>query len=121
MKKYIVLKEFADKDNFAKRYPLGSSLPSGFSEERLENIVNAGLAKVVDEKPTEKLTEPNKLVTDIDLTEKVVDLLPSIKVFTDAEKLKQYLETEKAAEKPRETIIKAIEAQLANLANLKNE
>jgi hypothetical protein len=52
---------------------------------------------------------------DIDLTAKVADLLPLIKVFSDVEKLKQYIEKEKAADKPRETVIKAIQDRLEAL------
>jgi len=65
-----------------------------------------GLAKVKDDAPP---------VTDIDLTGKAADIAVQVKVFTDVEKLQKYLETENATEKPRETVVKAIEARLANI------
>ena len=46
MKKYIVVQEFADKNDFSKRYQPGDELPDTFDEARLANIVNLGLAKV---------------------------------------------------------------------------
>jgi hypothetical protein len=48
----------------------------------------------------------------------VADLLPLIKVFEDVEKLKQYLETEKAAAKPREMVVKAIEGRIIDLSKI---
>jgi hypothetical protein len=116
MKRYIVIKEFADKNYFSKHYSPGDELPESFGEERLANIVKSGLAKIVDtEAGNGNNGSGNSPVTDIDLSEKVADILPKIKVFTDVEKLNEYLETEKAAEKPRETVIKAIQERLANI------
>jgi hypothetical protein len=43
MGKVVVLTEFADKDNFAKRYKVGEEL-TGFSEERIANLVARGIA-----------------------------------------------------------------------------
>ncbi|MCL1932763.1 MAG: hypothetical protein FWF53_02975 [Candidatus Azobacteroides sp.] len=48
-RKYIVLKEFADKNDFRKRYKPGEELPDTFDEERLANIVKSGLAKVEED------------------------------------------------------------------------
>ena len=105
MKKYIVIKEFADKDDFRKQYKVGDELPGTFDEARIANIVNLGLAKVEDDEP----------VTDIDLTGKSADVIAQVKVFEDVEKLKKYLETEQSAEKPRKTVVEAIEARIANI------
>jgi hypothetical protein len=105
MSKYIVIKEFADKDCFSKHYVPGDELPGTFSEERLANIVRLRLAKVEEDEP----------LSDIDLSEKVAELLPKIKGLKDVEKLKEYLEMEKAASEPRKMIVKTIEDCLAAL------
>jgi hypothetical protein len=106
MRKYIVLIEFADKNNIAKHYKPGDELPGELGEDRLANIVRLGLAKVESAKAES---------TDIDLTAKVTDIIAQVKELTDVEKLNQYLEAEKSADKPRQMVIKAIEAQLANI------
>jgi len=106
MKKYIVVQEFADKNDFRKRYQPGDELPGTFGELRLANIVKLGLAKVEDDAPP---------VTDIDLTGKAADIVAQVQAFEDVEKLKQCLETESKSDKPRATVVKAIEARIANI------
>ena len=101
----VIIKEFADKDNFAKRYKPGDELPGSFSEERIANLVALGLVKISSEND----------VTDIDLTGKAADVIALVNVFEDVEKLKQYAEMEKASEKSRSTVVKAIEERIANL------
>ena len=114
-KKYIVLKEFADKNDFRKRYQPGDELPGTFDEARLANIVKLGLAKVEDTGAGNGNGSGNSQVTDIDLSGKAADIAAQVKIFTDVEKLKKYLETENASETPRTTVVKAIEARLANI------
>ncbi len=46
MKKYIVTKMFADKNDITKRFNPGDELPKSFGEDRLSNIVKMGFAKV---------------------------------------------------------------------------
>jgi hypothetical protein len=106
MKKYIVINDFADKDNFAKKYKSGDVLPDTFGEERLAAIVKSGLAKIVDDV---------NAATGIDLSKGVVDIIAKVKEFNDAEKLEQYLSEEKSAEFPRVTVIEAIEKRLASI------
>jgi hypothetical protein len=121
MKKYIVIQEFADKNDFRKRYNPGDELPGTFDETRLANIVKLGLAKVEDtEAGNGKGGNGNNsgtgnTVTDIDMKSNVATVISQVKEFADVEKLTQYLETEKAAEKPRKAVIEAIEARLANI------
>jgi hypothetical protein len=122
MKKYIVLKEFADKNNVAKRYNVGDELPASFGEDRLANIVSRGLAKVEDTEAGNGKSEngnnnqgAGNTITDIDLTVNAATVIAQVKGFADVEKLTQYLETEKSAEKSRQTVIKAIEDRLAKL------
>jgi hypothetical protein len=122
MKKYIILKEFADKNNLRKQYKPGDELPDTFDEARIANIVKLGLAKVKETEPGNGNDKGNgssvgtgKTVTDIDLTQNTATILPQIKGFADIEKLKQYLTTEQSAEKPRQTVVKAIEDRIANI------
>jgi hypothetical protein len=104
MKKVIVLTEFADKDNFAKRYKVGEEL-TGFSEERLASLVERGIVGY----------EQEPIVSDIDMSGNYQKIVSQVKTFEDVEKLKQYLEVEKASEKPRASVVKAIEERLASL------
>jgi hypothetical protein len=53
---------------------------------------------------------------DIDLSAKVADLLPLIEVFNDVEKLGAYLKAEESSEKPRKTVIAAIQDRIEALA-----
>jgi len=46
MKKYIVVQDFVDKNDFSKHYKPGDELPGSFEQSRLANIVKLGLAKV---------------------------------------------------------------------------
>ena len=97
-----VIKEFRDVKDFNKIYKVGDNVE--FDESRLKKLIELGL--VEDDAPP---------VTDIDLTGKAADIATQVKVFTDVEKLKKYLETENASETPRTTVVKAIEARLANI------
>ena len=114
MKKYTVLKTFADKNDIAKRYRPGDELPGTFGEERLENIVSCGLAKVEDSEAGNGKGN-GMAATDVDLTGNVAAVLSQLKDFADVEKLTQYLETEKSKEKPRKAVIEVIAKQLTAL------
>lgn len=104
MKKAIVLIEFADKDNFAKRYKVGDELPKDFTEERIANLEKRGLVGY-----------GQPAVDDIDLSQNYQNVVAQVKVFADVDKLKGYLEAEQANEKPRASVVKAIEERIANL------
>jgi len=102
-KKVIVLKEFSDKNDLRKKYKVGDVIKD-FDEARIANLIERGLAGY-----------EGGAVSDINISEAVSKVLPQIKVFEDVEKLKLYLTQEKASDKPRETVVKAIEARIANL------
>lgn len=104
MKKAIVLIGFADKDNFAKRYNVGDELPGSFTEERIANLVSRGIVSY--EQPP---------LDDIDLTQNYQNVVAQVKAFADVEKLQGYLEAEQANEKPRASVVKAIEERIAKL------
>jgi hypothetical protein len=120
MKKYIVLTEFADKNNISKHYKPGDELPGEFGEDRLTNIIKLGLAKVEDTEAGKGNGSGNGTgagitVTDIDLKATANTILSQVKGFADVEKLNAYLAAEKAAEKPRATVVKAIEDRIAKV------
>jgi hypothetical protein len=120
MKKYIVLKEFADKTNISKHYNPGDELPGTFGGERLANIVAMGLAKVEDTKAGNGKgkgndTETANTVTDIDLTANADTIISQVKGFADVEKLEKYLAAEQSAAEPRKTVVKAIEDRIAKI------
>jgi hypothetical protein len=86
MKKYIVLTEFADKDNLSNHYVPGDELPGTFGEDRLANIVSRGLAKVEDAeagngkgKGKGNDTGTGNTVTDIDLTANTATIISQLK------------------------------------------
>ena len=109
MEKVIVLVEFADKYNFAKKYKVGEELKvADFGKERVANLVERGL--VSDGKDNKD--EP---VTDIDLTANYQKIIAQVKIFEDVEKLEQYLAAEKAVKSPRSSVVKAIEERLVQL------
>ncbi|KAA6303132.1 MAG: hypothetical protein EZS26_000735 [Candidatus Ordinivivax streblomastigis] len=64
MKKYIVLKEFADKNNISKHYKPGDELPGEFGEDRLTNIVKLGLVKVEETETKPKAKAKDKTETE---------------------------------------------------------
>ena len=57
----------------------------------------------------------SKVVTDIDLSKGAKEVISLVVSFTDVEKLNEYLASENAAEKPRSTVVDAIQARLEEL------
>lgn len=57
----------------------------------------------------------SKVVTDIDLSKGAKEVVSLVVSFTDVEKLNEYLASENAAEKPRSTVVDAIQARLEEL------
>jgi len=57
MKKYVVAREFADKNDFIKRYQPGDELPGTFDEARIAHIVELGLAKEAPKVPKTSVIE----------------------------------------------------------------
>ena len=103
MGKPIVAIEFADKDSITKRYKVGEEL-IGFDEERIAKLVDRGIVAIEQEE-----------VLDIDLSEHYKKVISAINIFGDVEKLKQYLEVENESDKPRTSVVQAIEDRIALL------
>lgn len=106
MMKAIVVAPFCDKDNFDVKYSIGQEVK--FNDERVMNLVQRGLVRLIDEKIGGEDAE-------IDINASVREITPLIEMCTDSEKLYALLEDEKRKEKPRETITKAIEKRIEEL------
>ena len=85
----IVIKEFRDKNNFAKVYKVGEEVE--FDEVRLAKLAELGLVE-----------SKNIIVTEIDLTKQWMQVVADVKTFTDVEKLSVALEIENKSDKPRD-------------------
>ena len=104
MTKVKVLIEFADRQDFLKRYKVGDEV-SFKDEAYVSMLVSRGIVEA-----------PGfGVVSEIDLSKQWNNVVASVKAFTDVVKLKMYLAEENAANKPRNTVVKAIEARIAEL------
>lgn len=56
-------------------------------------------------------------LTDIDMAQQWQKVIASVKAFEDAEKLKGYLTAENATEKPRVSVVVALEARIKELSD----
>lgn len=103
MKRVVVLIEFADRDCFSKRYGVGEEL-FGFDEERIADLVNRGIVKVEDDEQedTQKTS--------------AADLIAYANESENLEALNELLNSEREREKPRSTVVKAIEERIAKLS-----
>ena len=110
MMKVRVLVEFADREDFYKRYGVGDEV-SFVDSEYVRMLVWRGIAEAA-----EGLKDGDSDVSDIDLSKQWNNVVAAVKVFGDVGKLQQYLDAENANAKPRATVVKAIEARLAELA-----
>jgi len=108
----IVLIAFVDKDNFAKKYEVGEEI-TGFDEARIAELVDKGICKIKDGKDDGS----GGPVTDIDLSQHHTAVVNQIKSFEDVEKLNTYLKQETASGKPRASVVKALEARIAELVD----
>lgn len=107
--KVIVLKEFRDIDNFDKLYKEGEVLAIS-DDERVKSLVERELVRVVEDEAKE-----------VDLSANAQIIISSVKSFSDIEKLKEYLSLEKESEKPRNTVVEAIEKRLLALESKQEE
>lgn len=106
--KVKVLSKFVDKYDFSKVYNVGDEVET-FDEARIKDLVERGLVEVEGKKETK---DP---VLDIDLTQGWQKVVSEVKTFKDLDKLKAYLETEKKADKIRNSVVTAFEARIKEL------
>lgn len=102
MRKVIVLNEFADRDCFSRRYTVGEEL-DGFSADRIDELLSRGLVRI-----EERETDIRHL--------NVSDLLPMIAAMTETDQLERLLLLENESDKPRSTVVKALEGRLSHLS-----
>jgi hypothetical protein len=100
--KLVVIKKFQDKET-KKFYQPGTEI-THFSDERAKDVIRRKL--VVEVKP---------VLTDIDMSKGAKEVISQIADFADVEKLNGYLNAESALEKPRVTVVNAIQARLEEL------
>ncbi len=102
--KLIAIKTFRDKETGGLYQP--GTVISHFDEERAKDVIKRKVAVEV---------KTSKVVTDIDLSKGAKEVISLVVSFTDVEKLNEYLASENAAEKPRSTVVDAIQARLEEL------
>lgn len=102
--KLIAIKTFRDKET-NELYQPGTEILH-FEDDRAKDVIQRRLAVEV---------RAPKVVTDIDLSKGAKEVISLVASFTDVEKLNGYLASENADEKPRSTVVKAIEARLEEL------
>lgn len=103
MKKVIVLVEFADRDCFSKRYVVGEELV-GFDEDRISKLTERGLVKIENDESNDDSPRIG-----------AAELIAIIKETMDVDTLNEFLNAENESEKPRSTVLKAIEDRISKL------
>ena len=121
MKKYIVVQEFADKNNLSVRFKPGDELPESITsdEKRLQDIISRNLAAAEGEETTpivedEEIPQVAEGEETIDLIRPAAEVISKVRVFMNIEKLRQYLVNETAAAN-RKTVVDAITARITAL------
>ena len=107
--KVLILKEFRDKDSFATVYKVDSEVE--FEASRAKMLAGLGLVKIEGTKPSEQGDDP----VAVDLTKAWNQIRSDVKKSTDVNDLKSALEAEKAAEKPRESVLKDLAERIEEL------
>lgn len=106
--KVKVLSKFVDKYDFSQVYNVGDEVET-FDDARIKDHVERGLVEVEGKK------ESKDPVLDIDLTQGWQKVVSDVKTFEDLDKLKAYLDAENKVEKPRNSVIVALEARIKEL------
>jgi len=109
-----VLVEFADRDDFLKRYRVGDEV-SFADAEYVKMLVARGI--VEDCNMELSFVNDSNFVSspDIDLSKSWNCIVKSLKSFNNLDRLKQYLEIENSG-KPRATVVKAIGDRIEELS-----
>lgn len=137
--KIVAIKAFRNKETRDMFYPgdVITSLP----DDRAEHAIEKGLAlRVADgEKSGEAKVDARSSengsgggkpdtghserepVTDIDMTQQWQKIVAAVKTFEDAEMLKGYLAAENALEKPRVSVVLALDNRIKELSETNKE
>lgn len=132
--KIVAIKAFRNKETRDMFYPgdVITSLP----DDRAEHAIEKGLAlKVADEEKSggakvETQSGENGSgggkpergsVTDIDMTQQWQTIVAAVKTFEDVEKLEGYLTAENALEKPRVSVVLALDKRIKELSETNKE
>lgn len=109
MAKVKVLKEFRDKFNFSKIYKAGDEV-DGFEKARIASLVERGLVETIGSKVVVGVG-----FGKIDISKPVKVVLEAIEMESDVKNLTIALEAENANEKPRKTVIAALNDRIAEI------
>jgi hypothetical protein len=118
LKTLIVLQAFRCMYNFEKRYEVDEEITdlTNFDEARIADLVERGIVAIGKEnKKPNAGNGDGSGSANIDLSQRHTTVISQVRNFGDVEKLKQYLEQENASEKPRASVVNAIEARIADL------
>ncbi|GEM_PF-5480529 len=108
--KVVVLQRFGDIKDFTKKYEVGKEYD--FNDERAKSLIEIKLVKPADENPS----GINLTLTDIDMSGSWQKITADVKTFSDLEKLKGYLGTENASDKPRKSVVDALNTRINELS-----
>lgn len=108
--KVKVLNRFVDKDDFSKEYKPGDVVES-FDEARIKELTDKGLVEAEGKKESKDPV----VLTDVDMTQGWQKVVADVKTFGDLDKLKAYLEAESKTDKPRNSVVSALEARIKEL------
>lgn len=111
MAKVKVIKEFRDKYNYAKLYKPGEVIEN-FDPARIADLVERGHVEVEGKKKDENAPA---VFGVIDLSVKATDVIEAIAGESDVKNLTLALEAENVSEKPRKTVIAALNDRIAEL------
>jgi hypothetical protein len=106
--KLIVLKNLRDKNTKNVYYP-GQEIDH-LDEERARDAISRGLCKKAVE------DEAENPISDINMGDNWKAVVSAVGKVSDCEKLKYYLEKEKAREEPRASVVKALEDRIEELS-----
>lgn len=108
--KVTILHKFVDKHDFSKEYKPGDVVES-FDEARIKELTDKGL---VEAEGTKESKDP-VMLTDIDMAQGWQKVVSDVKTFGDLDKLKAYLDAESKTDKPRNSVVSALEARIKEL------
>jgi hypothetical protein len=119
MAKVKVTTRFKDITNPARVFEVGMEVEFA-DEARVKNLVSRGLVEVIGEPKGDDLKGP-AVFGVIDLSAKAAEIVKAIAGETEIENLKSTLEAEGKAEKPRKTVVDALNARIAELSETPEE
>lgn len=104
MTKVVILRPFRDKFQFTKTYKVGEEVET-FDEVRIADLAKRGLVEIVCGAPG----------VGIDISKAAKYVIEAISACEDSDALKEALSAENAKDKPRKSVVEALESRIAEL------